>query len=349
MKITDWIAQRWRTLREPGKEELIALSQDLDRACAARDFGTLGVLLQRFRHSEFTTKLIGARMMQGGYPMICSPNDAFRSDVLAMMDALRRTRSVEQFGGSLAVIPAEPYNPLYDLLAMHTFMADACLKHDAPVVNVRRPTPSEVEAATRLLDRWHKEDYTQELTDLIFRHEYPSEYLSLRFGWEKEYRHARHLEMNAATSPDERSFETRRELYEHHELFYAVWERKAEQVLESIPGIALSDRYLAKLNSELEQLAAFVRCPESTNAPNADRRSLAKYGIDPAASHAARVQQSECAFRELDARLVRLTGCRPQSERLFAGSTARVSSLRHSPHPRNDRQPHLKKGCKHSL
>ncbi len=281
--------------------------------------------------------------------MICSPNDAFRSDVLAMMDALRRTRSVEQFGGSVAAISVEPYNPFYDLLAMYTFMADACVKHDAPALEVGRPTPSEVEAATRLLDEWHKEDYAQELTDLIFRHEYPSEYLALRFGWEKEYRHARHLEMNAATSPDERSFETRRELYEHHELFYAVWERKAEQVLESISGIALSERYLAKLNSELEQLAAFVRCPESTTAPNADRRLLAKYGIDPTASHAARVQQSECAFRELDARLVRLTGCRPQSERLFAGSTARASSLRHSPHPRNDRQPHLKKGCKHSL
>lgn len=345
MKITDWIAQRWRTLREPGKEELFALSRDLDRACAARDFETLGVLLQRYRHSEFTTKLIGARMMQGGYPMICSPSDAVRDDVLAVVETLRSRRP----GNAFAVTPAMPQDPLRDFLAMHTFMLDACLKHGAPAVNVGRPTPSEVEAATRLLDAWHKADYVRDLSDLIFRHECPPEYLALRYGWEKEYRHARHLGMQAATSPDERSFETRRELYEHFELFYAVWERKAEKVLESISGIVLPERYLAKLNSELEQLAAFVRCPELTTAPNADRRLLAKYGIAPAASHAAYVQQSECAFRELDARLVRLTGCRPQSERLFAGSTARASSLRHSPHSRNDRRIHLKKGCKHGL
>lgn len=349
MKITDWITQRWRTRHEPGKEELISISHQLDKACALNDFDTLAALLKRYRHSEFTAKLIGARMIRGGYPMICTPNDAIREDVQKMMESLHDTSSVRQSGSTLAAISDKTYNPLYDLLAMHTFMLDIYSKRHPHGRTLQYPPLSEVWAATRLLDQWHKADYVRELNDLICHHEYPSEYLALRFGWEKEYRHARHLEMNAATSPDERSFETRRELYEHHELFYAVWERKAEQVLESISGIALSERYLAKLNSELEQLAAFVRCPESTTAPNADRRLLAKYGIDPTASHAARVQQSECAFRELDARLVRLTGCRPQSERLFAGSTARASSLRHSPHPRNDRQPHLKKGCKHSL
>lgn len=343
--MTDWIAQRWRLLREPGKEELVALSRDLDRACAARDFKTLGVLLQRYRHSEFTTKLIGARMMQGGYPMICSPNDAVRDDVLAVVEALRSRMPENAF----TAIPIMPRDPLCDFLAMHAFMLDACLKHHDPALNLERPTPSEVKAATRLLDEWHKADYVRELSDLIFQHECPSEYLALRFGWEKEYRYARSLETHSEMSSAEGPFEARRELYEHHELFYAVWERKAEQVLESISGIALPERYSAKLNSELERLAAFVRCPESTNAPNADRWVLAKYGVDPAASCAARAQQAECAFRELDARLVRLTGCRPQSERLFAGSMARVSSLRHFSYPRSGLRTHLKKGCKHGL
>lgn len=353
MRITDWIAQRWRARREPGKEELISISHQLDEACALNDFNTLAALLKRYRHSEFTAKLIGARMIRGGYPMICSPNDAFRSDVLAMMDALRRTRSVEQFGGSIAAIPVKPYNPLYDLLAMYTFMADACLKHDAPALEVGRQTPSEVEAATRLLDRWHKEDYVRELAALIFHHEYPSEYLALRFGWEKEYHHARCLETQAGIFSDERPFEEKQMLYEDRELFYAGWEKKAEQVLESLSGIMLSERYLIKLKAELEQLAAFARCPESTSAPNADRGFLEKYGIEKEAPRAMREQQVERAFRALDARLVHMTGCQPQSDRLFARMKPRnpphTTIMRIGPNSRKIGREHSKKGRKHGL
>lgn len=347
MKITDWIAQHWRARREPGKDELISISHQLAKACALNDFDTLASLLKKYRHSEFVSKLIGSRMIKGGYPMIYSPYDAVRSDVLAMMKALRRTRNVERFGGSLAAIPAESYDPLYDLLAMYTFMADVYLKLHPHETRLQRPAPSQVQAATRLLDRWHKGDYARELTDLIFHHEYPSEFLALRFGWEKEYHHARYLETQAGISPDERPFEEQQMLYEDQELLYAEWEKKAEQVLENLPGITLPERYPIKLQGELEQLAAFVRCPESTNAPNADLRLLEKYSIAKEAPRAMREQQVERAFRALDARLVHMTGCQPQSDKLFARlkprdapytATARIIS-----------REHPKKGRKHGL
>lgn len=347
MKIRDWIAQHWRARREPRREALISISRQLDKACALDDFDTLAALLKRYRHSAFATKLIGTRMIRGGYPMIVAPHDAVRGDVLKMLDALHRTHDVRQFGGSLTAIPAEPFNPLYDLLAMHTFMADAYLKLHPHETRLQRPALSQVQAATRLLDRWHKEDYARELTDLIFHHEYPSEYLALRFGWEDEYRHARHLEARSGISSAERPFEERRMLYEDRELLYAGWEKKAEEVLENLSGIMLPDRYVVKLQAELEQLAAFVRCPESTSAPNADRGLLEKYGITKDAPRAMCERQVERAFRALDARLVRLTGCRPQSDRLFARLKPRDAP--HTATARIIGREYPKKGRKHSL
>lgn len=353
MKITDWIARRWRERHEPGKAELIAMSRQLDEACASDDFNTVAALLKRYRHSEFAAKLIGARMIKGGYPIIGTPHDAVRDDVLKMMAALRQTRIVRQFGDALTAVPAEPYNPLYDLLAMHTFMLDAYLKHHAPALKVGPPTPSEVEAATRLLDLWHKEDYARELTELIFHHEYPSEYLALRFGWEDEYRHARYLEAQSGICPDGRTFEERRMLYEDRESLYGRWERKAEQVLENLSGIMLPDRYAEKLQIELEQLAVFVRCPESTSAPNAERWLLEKYGIEKDAPRATREQQAGQAFRALDARLVHMTGRQPQSDRLFAHLKPRGSphtaTVRIYPDPRRINPERPKKRCKHGL
>ena len=320
MKITDWIAQRWRERREPDKKKLLAMSRQLESACASNDFYTLAVLMKRYRHSEFAIKLIGSRMIKGGYPMFFSPYTAVQEDVLAMIRYLRDVQTVRQIGGSLTAIPSEPYNPLYDILAMHTFMLDAYLKLHPHETRLQHPAFTEVQAATRLLDKWHNKDYAKELIDLIFRRRYPSEYLALRFGWEKEHHWARYLETQAEISSDERPFEERQMLYDDRELLYAEWEKKAEQVLEHLPDIVLPERYAMHLQCELEQLATFVHDPESISAPNANRALLKKYGIEKNAPCAARKQQVERAFRELDARLVRLTGCEPHADRLFACS-----------------------------
>lgn len=353
MKITDWIIQQWRERREPDKAELNGLSQQLDRACALNDFDTLAALLRKYRHSEFVTKLIGARMIRGGYPMICTPNDVIRDDVLKMMESLRDTQSVRRSGSTLAAISAEAYNPLYDLLAMHTFMLDIYSKQHPHGWKSEYPPLSEVQAATRLLDQWHKADYVRELTDLIFHHEYPSEYLALRFGWEKEYQHARHLETQSEMPCDENSFDERQMLHDDRELLYAGWEKKAEQVLETLPGITLPERYAIKLNAELEQLVAFVRCPELAAAPNADRGLLFKYGIEKDAPQGVRNQQVGRAFQELDARLVHLPGRRPRAGEPCAQLKPHDSQLmiggRETPSRRRICRNPLKKGCKHSL
>ena len=102
---------------------------------------------------------------------------------------------------------------------------DAYLKLHPHETRLQHPAFTEVQAATRLLDKWHNKDYAKELIDLIFRRRYPSEYLALRFGWEKEHHWARYLETQAEISSDERPFEERQMLYDDRELLYAEWEK----------------------------------------------------------------------------------------------------------------------------
>lgn len=353
MKITDMISRLVRSRREPGPEALLSISRHLDTACASDDFNALAALLERYRHSDFVTNLIGVRMLRGGYPMICTPAASVREDVLYMMDRVRDTRIVRQWGFDLTAIAPERYNPLYDLLAMHTFMVDAYSKQHTSGLPRQRPTASAAAASVRLLDAWHKADYVRELSGLILRHECPSEYLSLRLGWEKEYHHAHSLACECDTSCEGGSFAERQMLYDARERHYARWERKAERVLESIAGHALPSQYAVKLQNEREQLAFLVRCPESIAAPHTELRLLYKYGIDATESRWVREQQLERAFRDLDARLMHMTGCGSPSASLAAVTTPRdpprASTVRICRLARSILRAHRTKGCKHGL
>lgn len=91
-----------------------------------------------------------------------------------------------------------------------------------------------------------------------------------------------------------------------------------EKVFESVcphPPV----EYLDKLNGELENLGRIATSPDFVHDILHIRPDfLVKYGIDKGASGKERSCQAEKAYRELDARFVKMTGRRPYADELFA-------------------------------
>ena len=93
--------------------------------------------------------------------------------------------------------------------------------------------------------------------------------------------------------------------------------REAERILESDPEISLRQTYIEKLDAELQTLGWLARFPEKIDSPYTNRQLLDKYRILPGISPAEQYGQVEKAFRELDARLVRMTGRQSYADDLF--------------------------------
>ena len=93
--------------------------------------------------------------------------------------------------------------------------------------------------------------------------------------------------------------------------------REAERILESDPEISLRQTYIEKLDAELQTLGWLARFPERIDDSRINRQLLDKYRILPGISPAEQYGQVEKAFRELDARLVRMTGRQPYADDLF--------------------------------
>lgn len=116
-----------------------------------------------------------------------------------------------------------------------------------------------------------------------------------------------------------------------------------EKVFESLCGKPPAP-YLDKMNEELEKLGQIAAMPESVHdIIHISPAFLVKYGIDKTASNSERSCQAEKAYRELDARFVKMTGRRPYADELFASirqgkeKTVEVDRLRpvHKPVLRN--------------
>lgn len=93
--------------------------------------------------------------------------------------------------------------------------------------------------------------------------------------------------------------------------------RSVERVFETVcphPPV----EYLDKLNEELEKLGRIAASPDTVHdILNIRPDFLVKYGIDKNASATERSCQAEKAYRELDARFVRMTGRRPYADEMF--------------------------------
>ena len=115
--------------------------------------------------------------------------------------------------------------------------------------------------------------------------------------------------------------------------------RAVEKIFESIcerPPVP----YLNKLNDELEKLGQIAHFPDNVHDIIHIRPDfLAKYGIDRKASSEECSAKAEKAYRELDARFVRMTGRRPYADELFNGMKKRQSD---SSEERPSRKQHIR-------
>ena len=115
--------------------------------------------------------------------------------------------------------------------------------------------------------------------------------------------------------------------------------RAVEKIFESIcerPPVP----YLNKLNEELEKLGQIAHFPDNVHDIIHIRPDfLAKYGIDRKASSEECSAKAEKAYRELDARYVRMTGRRPYADELFNGMKKRQSD---SSKERPSRKQHIR-------
>lgn len=98
--------------------------------------------------------------------------------------------------------------------------------------------------------------------------------------------------------------------------------------------------YLNKLNEELEKLGQIAHLPDNVHDTIHIRPDfLAKYGIDRKDSSEECSAKAEKAYRELDARFVKMTGRRPYADELFNGMKKRQSD---SSEERPSRKQHIR-------
>ena len=98
--------------------------------------------------------------------------------------------------------------------------------------------------------------------------------------------------------------------------------RSVEKAFESLCHRPPDD-YLDLLNRELETLGAMAWSPDYPGTLFCKPDFFAKYGIDTRSPRGEQLRQIEKAYRELDARFVRMTGRRPYADGLFDTVKAR--------------------------
>jgi len=136
----------------------------------------------------------------------------------------------------------------------------------------------------------------------------PSRYVALRYGLADDFDRLDRLNRSGPESAYDEGVVLENRLC-----------RNAEKAAESIEDVRLPDFYLERLDGELEILGRIATSPDAVHdILHISPGFLAKYGIDKNASATERSCQAEKAYRELDARFVRMTGRRPYADELFA-------------------------------
>ena len=238
--------------------------------------------------------------------------------MLELMEALRRTPLAKKIGRHLADVPADTAHSLHGLLAMHTFLLDAYLEQH-PDSKLRQPPMAEVQAAAHIIDRQFRAETFRELRHLAETsgRYMPSCYIVHLYDWDADMGRLQKIRerLDSPACPDDPQ--------QVQQLRERIWKaenrmvREAERILESDPEIPLRQTYIEKLDAELQTLGWLARFPERIDDSRINRQLLDKYGIRPGISPAEQYGQVEKAFRELDARLVRMTGRQSYADDLF--------------------------------
>ena len=238
--------------------------------------------------------------------------------MLELMEALRRTPFAKKIGRHLADVPADTAHSLHGLLAMHTFLLDAYLVQH-PDSKLRQPPMDEVQAAAHIIDRQFRAETFRELrhlTETSGRY-MPSCYVVRLYDWDTDMGRLQEMRgrLDGPACPDDPQ--------QVQQLRERIWKaenrmvREAERILEGDQEIPLRQTYIEKLDAELQTLGWLARFPERIDDNRINRQLLDKYRILPGISPAEQYGQVEKAFRELDERLVRMTGRQPYADDLF--------------------------------
>ena len=318
MKIPRWIAAILRNRQpEPGFRELLDVEQEANRLTGAYDHGELAKLIRKYRHSEKAIEKIAMQVAKS-YPFY-SPASTMNKGAAEMIKALKDTRFMKKCGHRLSEITPQRANMVHGMLAMYTFMRDAYLKK-LPNQGRQTPPSEEVEAAVRILDCRISYNDVSELCGLASDMMMPSRYVMIRYGLEDKCDTYNFMEKYLAEHND---YDMEEHFRNNYAPIAADMCRAAEKAVEGIKGVRLSDRYLENLDHELHLLGRIAASPDAVYDPlHIDKIFLFKYGIDITAAPEKQSVQAQKAYKELDDRLVRVTGRRPYADEFFA-------SLRH--------------------
>lgn len=304
----DWEREHRRTLIVRHAENLLR----------ERDINSVTDLVRRHRKSDLTIAGIRLTMNTATSRFLRTPEDAAGKDMLELMDALRRTPFAKKIGRRLADVPADTAHSLHGVFAMHTFLLDAYLEQH-PDSKLRQPPMDEVQAAAHIIDRQFRTETFRELrhlTETSGRYT-PSCYVVRLYDWDTDMGRLQEMRgrLDGPACPDNPQ--------QVQQLRERIWKaenrmvREAERILESDPEISLRQTYIEKLDAELQTLGWLARFPERIDDSRINRQLLDKYRILPGISPAEQYGQVEKAFRELDARLVRMTGRQSYADDLF--------------------------------
>ncbi len=333
MKFTEWIRHRIvGRFREPDYRELQEIAQKAKLLAGVYNHGELAKLIREYSHSEKAIEQI-ALLIAKSEPFD-SPISTMKKESVNMMDVLTDTPFMAKHGSQLTDIPPWEATSVHGLFAMYTVMRDwGCTKY--PMNRIERPPHSEVISAIGILDFQRKSRDVSELCELASYSMLPSTYVKLRYGIEDKCSTYEWLESylmdrdDCCIEPDVRMNIPRIE---------AEMCAAAEKAVENIPGVRLPDFYLEGLDRELDKLGRIAASPGSVNDPIHIRPDfLVKYGIDRSSPEDVIRKQAEKAYRELDARFVRMTGRRPYADEFFRSIRPRKSAdfkstLRSRPH-----------------
>ena len=319
MKWKDRIARLFRRKPEWEREHRRTLiARHAENLLRERDISSIADLVRRHRKSNLTIAGIGLTMNTATSRFLRTPEDAAGKDMLELMDALRRTSFAKKIGRRLADVPADTAHSLHGLLAMHTFLLDAYLEQH-PDSGLRQPPMDELQAAAHIIDRQFRAETFRELRHLAeTRGRYmPSCYVVRLYDWDADMGRLQkmrgRLDGPACADNPQQVQQLRERIWKAENRMV----REAERILESDPEISLRQTYIEKLDAELQTLGWLARFPERIDDSRINRQLLDKYGIRPGISPAEQYGQVEKAFRELDARLVRMTGRQSYADDLF--------------------------------
>ena len=307
MGMEEWIKeQQRRYLDEPRYKELQKVTEQARNLVREKEYRKLTELVRQYGKSEDVVSHVACLLSDSC--LFPTPERTAETDRSELMEALKGTYFMEKNGCRLADISPEEAGSVHGMLAMHTFMRDASLKAH-PESGQERPSPEEVRSSVRILDYRRKGSDTWELCNLAVHLMPPSRYVALRYGLADDYDRLDRL--------------NRSEPGPAYDGYGVVLEsrlcRNAEKAAESIGDVRLPDFYLEKLNGELENLGRIAASPDAVHdILHISPDFLTKYGIDKNASATERSCQAEKAYRELDARFVRMTGRRPYADEFFA-------------------------------